>query len=301
MRNPAPTNERILKMTNESVTAIENFGKVKKRNTISLFPSETEWGMIKEQAKIAISSGLLPQVINTAEKAIVIALKGRELGIPPFQAFSHINIIQGKPEISAELMLALIYKNCKNAIINYIETNDKICVLEAKRLNSSFSKFSFSLQDASKAGLLDKGNWAKYPAAMLRARAISSMARAVFPDAIMGCYVTGELMEGEGKHKASNQEVKQIDPVLVIEPQPEKDPVDNDTEMLKLQDYRNRVSKEIKEIAKDHGLNNSALLTAMKDWAKIEDPKRLTTIQLEEFKEYLIHDFKGVVNNESHI
>lgn len=57
------------------------------RNQGSLFPSETEWKMLKEQATMAVKSGFLPRAVDTPEKAIVIALKGRELGIPPDASF----------------------------------------------------------------------------------------------------------------------------------------------------------------------------------------------------------------------
>lgn len=58
-------------------------------------PMGEEWQSIKQQAQMAVKSNLLPNTINTPEKAVVVALKGRELGIPMMQAFSQINIISG--------------------------------------------------------------------------------------------------------------------------------------------------------------------------------------------------------------
>ena len=167
------------------------------RNPVSIFPSPAEWTMLKEQATIAVNSGLLPRTINTPEKAIVIALKGREVGIPPMQAFGHIHVVDGKPGFSAELMLALIYKNCSGAAVNYLASDEAKCELEAARPGHKASRFSFTIEDARNANLLGKGNWKSYPAAMLRARAISAMARAVFPDAIMGCSHTPEELGAE--------------------------------------------------------------------------------------------------------
>lgn len=157
------------------------------RAPAALFPSESEWNMLKEQAAMVVKTGLLPRTIDTAEKAIAIALKGRELGIPPMQAFSHIHIIDGKPTISAELMLSLIYKNCQGATVNYVENTDRRCVIEAKRPGHKITTFSYTIEEAQKAGLPNKNNWKAYPAAMLRARTVAIVARAVFADAIMGC------------------------------------------------------------------------------------------------------------------
>lgn len=159
-----------------------------------LLPSEGEWNMLRDQARILMKSGFLPAAVNTEEKAIAIALKGRELGIPFMQALAHINIIQGKPTVSSELMLALIFKNCPGAVINYPKSDDKICTIEAKRPGGKPALFSYSVDEARTAGLLGKDSWKKYPAAMLRARTVAIVARALFPDAIMGCsYIPEEL------------------------------------------------------------------------------------------------------------
>lgn len=164
------------------------------RPQASLFPSEGEWKMLKEQAAMAVKTGLLPRAIDTPEKAIAIALKGRELGVPPMQAYSHIHIIDGKPTMSAELMLSQIYRNCPGAVIDYLENTDKKCVIEAKRPGHKLTNFSYSIDEARLAGLLNKVNWQKYPAAMLRARTVAIVARAVFADAIGGCsYIPEEL------------------------------------------------------------------------------------------------------------
>jgi hypothetical protein len=73
-------------------------------------PSVEEFRTMKELGAMAIKSGFLPTSINTPEKAVIIILKGRELGIPPMQAFSSIAVVNGKPTMSAELMLSLIYR-----------------------------------------------------------------------------------------------------------------------------------------------------------------------------------------------
>lgn len=159
---------------------------------LALIPSAQEWTQLKEIALMAVKSGLLPSSIKTPEQAVIIALKGRELGIPPMVAFAQISVINGKPCMSAELMLAQIYKNNPSASISFIKNDDQGCVLEAARKGSKPSTWSFTMEEAKAAGLLGKDVWKKYPAAMLRARAISAMARAMFPDAINGVSYTPE-------------------------------------------------------------------------------------------------------------
>ena len=49
------------------------------------------------------------------------------------------------------------------------------------------------VEEAKTTGLLDRANWKKYPRAMLKARAISELAREVYPDATHNTYDTDEL------------------------------------------------------------------------------------------------------------
>jgi hypothetical protein len=152
----------------------------------SLFPSEQEWKTIVEQAQVLQKSGFLPVAVKSPEQAIAIALKGREIGVPMMQAFAHISVINGKTSVSSELQLALIYKNCSGAIVDYVQTNNEVCTIDAQRPGRKKQRFSFSMEDAKRAGLTEKENWKKYPAAMLRARCVSVVAHAMFPDSIIG-------------------------------------------------------------------------------------------------------------------
>ena len=165
---------------------------------MSLIPTESEILTISKIAEMALKSGLLPSTIRTVQQAIVIALKGRELNIPPFQAFAKISIINGKPCMDAELMISLALRDVRTAEINYKQNDNTACVISARRnSNNEFSTFSFTIDDARAAGLLNKDTWKKYPAAMLRARAISAMCRALFADAVAGVSHTPEEMGAE--------------------------------------------------------------------------------------------------------
>jgi len=156
-----------------------------------------EWAAIKEQADVLVRSGLLPRAVNTADKAITIMMKARELGIPPMHGFSHLHIVEGKPTMSAELMLNMILRNVPDARINYLQNDGEACRIEASRRSMGKSVFGFSRTDAQQAGLMQKDNWRKYTRAMLRSRAISEMGRSMFPDALCGVSYTPEELGGE--------------------------------------------------------------------------------------------------------
>lgn len=164
--------------------------------TNELIPTDQTITALEKISNYALKSKYLPDSIKTVEQAVIIAIKGKELGIPPMQAFSQIAVVNGKPTISAELMLCLVYKNVPNAEINFKQNDDKACEIHARRSKEhEFNVFKFTIEDATRAGLLQKQVWKQYPAAMLRARCISIMCRALFPDAIAGASYTPEELE----------------------------------------------------------------------------------------------------------
>lgn len=152
-----------------------------------------DWATLKEQAKIALASRYLPKAITTPEQAITIALAGRELGLPPLTAFRSIFLVEGKPVLAADLMHALVYKRVPGGSLDILRTDSNVCEVEACRPGGKPCKISFTIEDAKAAGLTGKDNWRKYPAAMLRARAIAAACRAVFPDVFIGVYTPEEL------------------------------------------------------------------------------------------------------------
>lgn len=156
--------------------------------------SMESWHVLREQANVLLKSGYLPAHIKSAEQAIAIIMTGQELGISPTRALAGITVIQGKPTLSAELMAVLIYRDHGPDALVFEETSDTRCVIAYKRRGAARGgTFSFSMDDAKKAGLAQSQTWQKFPGAMLRARAISGVARFAFPDSIAGCYTPEEL------------------------------------------------------------------------------------------------------------
>lgn len=158
----------------------------------SLVVQGNTYEALKEQCGSLVKSKFLPASITTAEQALAIAIKGIEVGMPMMQSFAHINVIQGKPAISAEGMNFLIRKNCPEARLDILERSAERCKIRASRPNSLPCEFEFSIEDAKKAQLLANPSWHKYPRNMLFARCMSDLARTMFPDCIGGISYTPE-------------------------------------------------------------------------------------------------------------
>ncbi len=160
--------------------------------TMNVIPSREEWSTIHDMAKALLPTGFLPQSIKTPEQATAIMLKGRELNVPPMYALSNIVVVQGKPTVSAEMMLALVQRDHGLNSMWIEESTNEYCKV-GYRAGGGTKFYSFTMEDAKRANLMKNQVWNAYPAAMLRARAISAVARMAFPGSIAGLYVPGEL------------------------------------------------------------------------------------------------------------
>lgn len=131
------------------------------------------------------------------EGIFAIVQKAKVLGVHPLEALNGgLWCLQGKVEMSAQLMNQLI-RQAGHSITKDPSSDDSICILHGKRAdNGDTWTESFSIQDAKRAGIYsEKSAWGKYPRAMLFARALSMLARQLFPDVIKNCYVEGEIRD----------------------------------------------------------------------------------------------------------
>lgn len=128
------------------------------------------------------------------EGIYAIVETAKSLNIDPRLALGGgLYYVKGKVELSARMMNSLI-RSQKHSITRDKKSDDTICVLHGKRAdNGDTWTESFSLEDAKKAGLANNPVWKNFTRDMLFARALSRLARQLFPDIIGNCYVEGEL------------------------------------------------------------------------------------------------------------
>lgn len=216
----------------------------------NVLPSVSEMQVLGDLAATLIPTGFLPADIKNAGQAVAIMLKGRELGVPPMYALSNIVIVKGKPTVSAEMMLALIHRDHGQRAMRVKESSDALCTVEYRQAGwSDVLSYSYSIDMATKAGLLSNHAWKSYPAAMLRARCISAVARMAFPESIAGMYTPGEL--GEEVLVTEDGEVQSI---IVAEAAPVAEPIRHEDEPPKSE--RDRANGEFFALVAEHGLTD---------------------------------------------
>lgn len=154
------------------------------------------WEEMLSRAEMALRSGLLPEAIKTREAAAIVAMKGQELGLPMMQAFESIHVIQGRPSIGTEAMLALAYERIPGFVMEVVESTDTKARVRMGR-GGKFQpiEFTFSIEDARRAGLASKPNWTKDPRGMCRWRALGAGLKVVCPDLRRGTHTVEEMEE----------------------------------------------------------------------------------------------------------
>lgn len=173
-------------------------------------PSDHELTVYNTMAKQAVDSNMY-RGIGKESGIMMIMLAARELGIPAMQALNGgLHIIQGRVEISARMMSALIRRAGHSVQIK--ESSGDKCVLVGKRAdNGDEGTATFTMKEANQAGLVKKGGgWEKFPGDMLYARALSRLARQLFADVVGVGYVEGEITP-QKSNKCDSEPLQEAD------------------------------------------------------------------------------------------
>ena len=141
-------------------------------------------------------SDLVPKDFKGKPGNCLIAMQwGSELGLKPLQAMQNLAIINGRPSLWGDAVIALVRGSplCESII----ETDDgNTATCKVKRRGEAEQMRTFSMEDAAAAGLKGKqGPWAQYPKRMRQMRARAFALRDVFPDVLRGLPVAEELMD----------------------------------------------------------------------------------------------------------
>lgn len=144
---------------------------------------------LREMAKIAANSKKYGEYDE--HTILNIMYSARDLGISPFKALNGgFYIVKGKICMSTALMADRI--RAAGHSIKIPEWDSEKCVVIGIRADNGDSvRFEYSHKDAQLAGLTSE-TWRKYPKNMLYNRAMSTLARVLFPDVIGNCYSEDE-------------------------------------------------------------------------------------------------------------
>lgn len=157
-----------------------------------LLPAPTNMKEAMDLATTLAGSGMVPAFYENKPKAILVAMMwSHTLGIPLIQGLQYIAVVNGRPCMYGDGLLAVVRASglLQDIKEEVIETPDKklvaTCTVWRKGAQTPVSN-SFSQDDAAKAKLLIKDVWQKYPKRMLKMRARAYSLRDAFPDVLTG-------------------------------------------------------------------------------------------------------------------
>lgn len=163
---------------------------------------------------------------NSVSETFFIIMLGLDVGLTPAQALQNISILNGRPTIWGDAMLAVVYNSGLLAyhdekITGSLEDGTAQCTCTIQRKGFEKKIYVFSATDAKRAGLWKYGTknpshaklpWAAYPERMLTMRARTFALRDGFADFLKGLTSVEEAMDipktEEVKNVSKKDEVK---------------------------------------------------------------------------------------------
>jgi hypothetical protein len=163
----------------------------------SLVPTTIE-EMEKFAEKIS-KSILVPKDYQGKPANCFVAIQwGLECGLAPLQALQSIAVINGKPSMYGDGLLAMVRADSR--CLGVHEEQDggvATCIIKRKHSDGSVEevKRTFSMKQAQQAGLSNRPTWKAYPERMLQHRARGNAIRDAFPDVIHGLISVEEAQD----------------------------------------------------------------------------------------------------------
>lgn len=165
----------------------------------AIVPASHDWQRALEPRDTSGAYGLAKVVVNsrmfsgygTPEAAMLVIMAGREFGLGAMASLRSFHVVEGKPTMSAQAMMArcLEHPSCKLFRVVRSKCTHEVAVVEVQRRDWSEPEvYTWTIDDAKRAGLAGRQNWSKYPRDMLINRCIAEAARFTWPEVVAGVY-----------------------------------------------------------------------------------------------------------------
>jgi hypothetical protein len=165
-------------------------------NEIELHSERTITNLSEQMdyARAVSVANLLPQAYRGKPADIMLAMGlGQAMGLSPAESLYRIDVIQGKPTASAELIAANVRKAGHRLRVTGDDNSATAIIIRADDPEFEF-KVTRDAAWAKAMGLDTKDNYKKQRGTMLQWRAISAVARLACPEALYGVAYTPDEM-----------------------------------------------------------------------------------------------------------
>lgn len=173
--------------------------------SVAVQTQSVTFAQMERMAITVAKSGLFG--MKTPEQALALMALAQSEGIHPMTAVRDYHIIQGRPSLKADTMLARFQAD--GGTVEWVTLTDQKCeAIFRHPQNPKPVAIEWTIERAKTAGLTGKDVWKGYARAMLRSRVISEGVRTVRPGLIAGIYSPEEMQSLE--HEAVPQTVEAI-------------------------------------------------------------------------------------------
>jgi len=149
-------------------------------------------GEIEKAAQYIATSGMFGA--KTKEQAAALMLVAQSEGLHYARAAMAYDVIHGRPALKSSEILSRF--QASGGKIKYKTTNDNVCEVELEHPQGGVIVVRWDMERVQKAGIVN-ANYTKYPAQMLRARAVAEGVRALYPACLGGFYAPEEVQDFE--------------------------------------------------------------------------------------------------------
>ena len=154
---------------------------------------------VERMAVAVAKSGLFG--VKTPDQAMALMLIAQAEGLHPAIAARDYHIIQGRPALKADALLARF--QTAGGRVKWLSMTDQRVAGEFSHPQGGSVEIEWTLDMAKRAGLTKNPTWTQYPRAMLRARCISEGIRTVFPGVVVGTYTPEEAEDEPARFTSS--------------------------------------------------------------------------------------------------
>lgn len=150
-------------------------------------------------AESVAGASMLPQAYRGKPADVLLAVGlGSSMGLSPAESLYRIDVIQGTPTASAELIASNVRKAGHKLRVEVDEQNTRVTATVIRADDPEFPHVvTRDMAWAKKMGLATKDNYQKQPLTMLQWRAVSGVARLACPEALYGvAYTADEIHDG---------------------------------------------------------------------------------------------------------
>lgn len=151
-----------------------------------------EWAAISRQAEALAQSDIIPQAYRRKPaNVLVAAITGRHFGWDVLTAMRNGHVIENQWAMKPEAMLGLV-RQAGHSVTSEM-TPDGATVIGKRADNGDEMTVTFTIEDAKRANLANRGTWKSYPQMMCYWRAVGMLCRLLFSDLTAGVHSTEEL------------------------------------------------------------------------------------------------------------